>query len=97
MLRFMLIPVLGSARIGLIFNRSQEGPWVGWLTQSSQTKWGIQYCVMSCSVLSREAGLGEDHHGLGVRWARRGESCSAHFVVCFVYSPYQYYCLLLFC
>jgi len=41
-------------------------------------------------------------HGLGVHRAWDGESCSVHFAVCFVYSPYQYYChycslCLLFC
>ena len=73
--------VLGMAGIGLIFTRSQEGTQPGWLTQTGQTKWGIWYRVMSCSVPSGAAGQGRGQLWLGtvlgIRW---WESCSVHSI-----------------
>jgi len=50
--------VLGSARTGLIFTRSQEGTQPGGLTQIGQTKQGNQYRVQSRWVLSGGAEQG---------------------------------------
>jgi len=51
--------VLGSARTGLMFTRSQEGTQLGWLTQTGQTEQGIQYHVPSCWVLVGELAGGK--------------------------------------
>jgi len=61
------LPVLGSARTGLIFSRSQKGKQQGKLTQICPKKWGIQYHMLSCLVLSEEAGWGEINRGSGAR------------------------------
>ena len=76
--------VLGSARIGLIFTRSQEGTQPGWLTQTGQTKQGIQYHVLSCSVLSGEAGWREVNSGSGAPGIGRQELLCAFplFLLC---------------
>ena len=87
---------------GLIFTRSWEGKQPGRLNQTGQTGQGIQYHVPSCQVPVGELAWGEGSRNLWMRGALGGESCSVHFAVCFVYSPYQYYCRycslrLLFC
>jgi len=52
--------VLGSARTGLVFTRSQEGTQPGGLTQPGQTEQGIRYHVPSCWVpVGWGAGWGE--------------------------------------
>jgi len=84
--------VLGSARTGLIFTRSQEGTKPCGLTQTGQTKQGIRYHVLSYWILGGVTGWGEVNSGLGACKSSGGESCSVHFAVCFVNSSYQYYC-----
>ena len=46
----LFLTVLGSARIGLIFTRIQEGAQPGGLTPPGQTEQGIPYHVPSCWV-----------------------------------------------
>ena len=95
--------VLGSARTVLIFTRIQEGTQSGRLTQPDQTKQDIRYHVLSCWVPGEGSWRGEGSGcSSGACGALGGESCSVHFAVCFVYSPYLYclcYCSLrlLFC
>ena len=74
--------VLGLTRTGLIFIRCQEGTQPGWLTQTGQTKQGIQYHVPSCWVPRGGADWGEVNHSSGVSWALGGESCSVHIQFC---------------
>jgi len=50
LINLLMIPLLGSARIGLIFTRSQEGTQPRWLTQNGH--------VLSCLVLRGGAGWG---------------------------------------
>jgi len=92
--------VLGSARVGLIFIRSQEGTQPNGLTQT-----GPKNAVFDTMCHHAGCWRGELAGGrwtaarepLGIRW---WESCSSYSLL-FVYSPYQYrcYCLLrlLFC
>jgi len=47
------------ARTGLIFTKSLKGTQPGQLTQTGQTKQGIQYHETSCCVLGGETGWGE--------------------------------------
>ena len=88
--------VLGSSRTELIFTRSQEATQPGGLTQAGQATG----CLISCASMLGSSGRGEASRGSGAQGAPGSESCSLHFAVCFVYSPYQYcccYCLLFFC
>jgi len=99
---FSQLTVLGLARTRLIFTRSQEGTQPGQLTQTGQTKQGIQYHVPSCWIPVGGAGQGEVSHSSGAHGASGGESCSVYFAICFVYSPDLYSCCycwlhLLFC
>ena len=48
------IVVLGLARTGLIFTRSQERTQLGWLTENGQIKQGVRYHVPPCWVPAGE-------------------------------------------
>ena len=96
--------VVGLARTGLIFTRTQEGTQLGRLTQPGQTEQGIPYHVPSCWVPVGGSWVAGSHSWLGS--ARRrlvvGEGGSLGCAVCVVFSPYLYRCCscslcLLFC
>jgi len=63
--------VLGSARTGLIFTRSQEGTQPGRLTQPGQTEQGIPYHVLPCWVLVGGRWAAERQLRLSRWWAVR--------------------------
>jgi len=71
-IRKVVINVLGSAGIGLIFTRSQEGTQQGRLTQTGQLAYSL-LCAMMLGAGWR-SWPGEVNHGLGVRWALGGET-----------------------
>jgi len=54
-----MVPVLGLARTGLIFTRSQEGTQANGLTQPGQTEQGIRHRVLPCWVLVGELAGGK--------------------------------------
>ena len=64
---FCLEAVLGSARTGLFFTRSQEVTQPGGLTPLGQTEQGIPHHVSSCWVLVGGAGQREGSRGSGAR------------------------------
>ena len=75
--------VLGLARTGLIFTRSQEGTQPGGLTPPGQTEQGIPYCVLSCRALAGGSGWRKGSCGSGVcggRWELLSAFCC--FVLC---------------
>ena len=84
--------VLGSARIGLIFTRIQEGAQPGGLTPPGQTEQGIPYHVPSCWVPVRGCGGVELPRRLGAWAAAVRESGSVGCAVCVVFSPCLYHC-----
>ena len=90
------IPVLGLARTGLIFTRSQEGTQPDRPTQTGQTEQGIRYHVPPCWVPGGGAGWGEGSYGSGACGAPGGESCSVHFTVLFCIFFLSVLLLLLF-
>jgi len=60
--------VLGLARTGFIFTRSQEGKKLGQLIQTAQTGQGIQYRVLSCWVPGAKLVGGEVESQLRSMW-----------------------------
>jgi len=81
--------VLGLARTGLIFTRSQEGTQPGGLNQPGQTEQGIPYHVLPCWVLGGGAGRG----GSGVG----AQECVGHRAVGVALGILQFIlCILLF-
>jgi len=94
--------VLGLARTGLIFTRSQEGTQPDGLTPPGQTEPGIPYHVPPCWVLGGGAGRRELSRGSGGLSGGAVRESGSVLRVCFVFSPYLYRCCscslcLLFC
>ena len=82
-----LVTVLGSARTGLIFTRSQEGTQPGGLTQPGQTEQGIPYHVPSCWVRVGEFGRREGVAARECAAAAGSKSCSLHSaILCCAFS-----------
>ena len=88
--------VLGLARTGLIFIKSQEGTQRGGLTQPGQTEQGIRYHGLSCWVPMWGSWAGGSESRLGRTWGTRQWELLCAFCCLFCIFSLTVLLLLLF-